>query len=184
MKKIIAATLLTLLLMGAGYGMGQFSLTFSGNILGPADKDFKDIYGNTVFFPEMQVSLKVFNGVCVWAGYGLLSATGTTPILEEEAKSTQNILSFGAGYLGDFSKKWSYKILAGAAYFTYKEEALGLVVEDNAFGFRVDLGLLHNFTNTFFAELSLGYMAASDTVMGQDIKLGGTKAGFGIGIRF
>jgi long-subunit fatty acid transport protein len=141
-----------------------------------------------VFFPELKLNYKIFDNISVWAGFGLMSASGETPGLGEKAKSNQNIISFGVGYSGDFTPKLGYKVEAGAAYFSYKEEALELKVTGSAFGFSVDAGIVFNITDAFFAEVLAGFISANDTVIvegeGVDIKLGGLKAGVGIGIRF
>lgn len=188
MKRGFLTSILVLLLMVPIYSAASFSVSFTGNYLSPADTNFKDTYGSGVFFPEVKLNYKVFNNISVWAGFGLLSANGETPGLGEEAKSTQNIISFGLGYSGDFTPKLGYKAEAGAAYFSYKEEAMGVEISDSAIGFRADVGIIYNITGTFFAEITAGYLSAGDTltVFGEDvdIDLGGFKAGIGVGIRF
>ncbi len=188
MKRIFLISLLVVLLMGTMFAAGNISISFTGNLLGPADKDYKDIYGSGIFLPELKLSFGFTNNLFVWGGLGILNANGTTPVLEEEAKSSQTILSLGAGYKGDFTPTIGYKIEAGAAYFSYSEESMGLKVNDNAIGFVLNLGITYKITPTFFAELLTGYLLGSDTltVEGEttDVKLGGFKAGAGIGITF
>jgi len=188
MKRGFLASILVLLLMIPAYSAANFSVSFTGNYLSPSDSNFKDTYGSGVFFPELKLNYKVFNNISLWAGFGLLSKTGETPGLGEEAKSSQNIISFGVGYSGDFNPKFGYKVEVGAAYFSYKEEAMETEISDSAFGFRGDFGIVYNITATFFAEITAGYMSASDTltVLGEDvdIDLGGFKAGIGVGIKF
>lgn len=188
MKRGFLASVLVLLLIVPIYSAVNFSVSFTGNYLSPADTNFKDTYGTGVFFPELKLSYKVFNNISVWAGFGLLSVTGETPGLLEDAKSSQNIISFGVGYSDNFTPKMGYKVEVGAAYFSYKEEALEEEISDSATGFRADFGIFYNITDTFFAEVIAGYMSASDTLtlFGEDvdIKLGGFKGGIGVGIRF
>jgi len=187
MKRGFLISLLVLLLMVPVYSEG-FSISFTGNYLSPSDEDYKDTYGNGVFFPELKLDYQMGKNFSLWAGFGIISANGTTPVLGADAKSTQNLMSFGVGYNGDFSKKLGYKVELGAVYFSYKEEAMEVEVTGSAFGFRADAGVVYNITGTFFAEVIAGYLSANDTVTLEgedvDIKFGGLKAGIGLGIRF
>lgn len=188
MKRGLLISILVLFLMVPIYSAGSFSISFTGNYLSPSDDDYKDIYGSSVFFPELKLGYKIFNNFYLWAGYGMFSATGETPELKEETKSNQNFLSFGAGYNGDFTKKLGYIVELGAVSISYKEEAMELEISKKAFGFRADVGLVYNISSTFFAVVSAGYMSASDTITveGEDVKvkLGGVKGGIGVGIKF
>lgn len=48
-------------------------------------------------------------------------------------------------------------------------------------GFCVEGGISCNIGKHFYTYFSMGYLAASDTVESVDIKLGGIKAGIGMG---
>ncbi|MCK5058838.1 MAG: outer membrane beta-barrel protein [Candidatus Aminicenantes bacterium] len=188
MKRGFLISLLVLLLMVPLYSAGDFSISFTGNYLSPSDDDYKKTYGSGVFYPELKLGYEIAGNFSLWAGFGILSAKGNTPILEAEAKSSQKLMSFGVGYNGDFSRKLGYKVELGAVYFSYKEEAMEVEVTGSAFGFRADAGIIFNITGTFFAELTVGYISAGDTVTlegeDEDIKFGGVKGGIGLGIRF
>ncbi len=189
MKKVLFVLLITIVLMTSVSSAQNFSISFTGNLLGPADADYKKVYGNTIFFPEIKAGYLIGKEFSIWAGFGLLSATGkTSGELQEEAKSTQNFLSLGLGYVKNIANKLDLKVEAGGVYIHYKEEALELVVKDSAIGFRVDLGFLYNLSSSFFLELGAGYIYATDEVTideeTESITLGGFKAGAGVGIRF
>jgi hypothetical protein len=188
MKRGFLISLLVLFLMAPLYSTGDFSISFTGNYLSPSDKDYKKTYSSGMFYPELKLGYEIAGNFSLWAGFGILSAKGTTPVLKAEAKSSQKLMSCGVGYNGDFSQKLGYKVEIGAVYFRYKEEAMEIEVTGSAFGFRADVGVVFNITGTFFAELIAGYISAGDTVIleGEDveIKLGGFKGGVGIGIRF
>jgi len=188
MKRGFLISLFVLLFMVPVYSAGGFSISFTGNYLSPSDEDYKDTYGSGVFFPELKLGYEIVNSFSLWAGFGIISAKGNTPVLDADAKSNQSLMSFGVGYNGDFSKKLGYKVQLGAVYFSYKEEAMEVEVTGSAFGFRADAGVVFNITGTFFAEIIAGYLSASDTVTlegeDEDIKFGGLKGGIGIGIRF
>lgn len=186
MKKGILISFLVLSFIVPISAAGGFSVSFTGNYLTPADEGYKDVYGSGKFFPELKLGYKVFNGIYLWTGFGLLSATGETLELKLEAKSNQNFMSFGVGYNKDFSPKFGSKIEVGAVYISYKEESMETEVTGSAFGFRIDAGFVYNITRTFFTEVVGGYISAGDKVeeYDADLKLGGFKAGVGIGVRF
>ncbi len=171
------------LLAGITLGDNVF-ITGTSNYLIPADKDFKDIYGKGLFYPEIKAGVKVFEGFYIWAGYGFLLAKGTTNLLAEEAESNQNYISGGFGYEGRISDRVRYKVETGTFYVNYREEAMGLKVSGSTIGYRIDGGLDIDVLKNVFLEIGGGYLAASDSIEGISIKLGGFKAGVGFGVRF
>lgn len=182
-KTLLLIVIMFLILTGVASGENIF-FTASANYLIPSDKDFKDIYGSGVFYPEIKAGYDVFEGFYIWAGYGFLSAAGTTTLLAEEAKSSQNYISFGFGYQGRISERVGYKIETGTSYVTYREEAMGLEVSGSAMGYRLDGGINFDVLKNVFLEINAGYIAASDSVDNLSVKLGGFKAGVGMGVRF
>ena len=171
------------LLAGITLGENVF-ITGTSNYLIPADKDFKDIYGQGLFYPEIKAGVKVFEGFYIWAGYGFLLAKGTTNLLAEEAESNQSYISGGFGYEGRISDRVRYKVETGTFYVNYREEAMGLKVSGSTIGYRIDGGLDIDVLKNVFLEIGGGYLAASDSIEGISIKLGGFKAGVGFGVRF
>lgn len=189
MKKAFFVSFIVVFFMTSGLAAQDFSVAITGNILFPADKDYKKVYGDTVFFPEIKAGYQIASNISIWAGFGLLSATGTTyDELQQPAKSTKNFLSLGLGYGTDPTRKIGFKIEAGVVYIKYKEEALELVIEDSAIGFRGNVGIVFNVSSTFFLEACVGYIHATDEVevegVTESLKLGGFTAGAGMGIRF
>jgi len=162
---------------------GQFMVNVSANVLKPNDENYRDVYGDSLFYPELKLGYKVMKDFYLWGGFGYLSADGTTPVLNEDATSTQTILSLGIGYNGKLGKSLDYMLELGACSFSYKEESMDMEISDSAIGFRVDGTLAYCLGKGFYAGLVLGYMTASDTVEGFDIKLGGLKGGIVLGIK-
>ena len=89
MKRGFLTSILVLLLMVPIYSATDFSISFTANYLSPADDYFKDTYGNGVLLPELKLNYKIFNNFSVWTGFGILSVTGETPGLGEDAKSSR-----------------------------------------------------------------------------------------------
>ena len=164
-------------------GQQKFMVTVSGSMLFPADGGYKDVYGSSVFYPELKLAYKALNDFYVWAGYGLVSASGETVELKMAAKSSQHFISLGAGYNGSISPKLEYLVDLGAFYVGYKEEALAEEVDDSAVGFRADGSLIYRLGKNFFAGLTLGYLTASDNIMGIAVKLGGFQGGLVLGVK-
>ena len=184
MRRAAVLLLMIISLSFPAFSGGEFILSVTGNFSFPADKDFKEIYDNQVFFPELKAGISVYDDLYIWGGYGLLKATGETPTLKEESKSTQNLMSFGIGYMSDISKSFGIKVEAGGIYISYKEESMGEEIDNSTFGFRVDGGILFNISKSFFLQAVIGYISATDKPEGVKIKLGGFFAGIGLGITF
>ena len=188
MKQALSMLLMIVLLLPflpmKGFAGNSFTFSVTANYLAPKDEGFKEIYGNSVIYPELKLGYKMSESWILWVRYGFLSATGTTPVLNREAKSTQHFLSGGPGYMGKISPKLLYTLEAGVFYVKYKEEALEEELSDSAIGFRFDGGLMYRLSQTLFVEMTIGYLKASDTIEGFPVELGGFKAGIGLGAAF
>jgi hypothetical protein len=167
-----------------GNSEGRLMVTASGNILSFADDSFKEIYSSSIFYPELKVAYKINRGIFLWAGYGFFSKKSQTPVLQLETKSSQQFLSGGIGYMSRISPGIEYIGDVGIFNGSYKEESMGIKLTGSALGFRIDSGLLFRVTRMFFAEMSIGYLSASDTIDDEKIKIGGFRAGVGLGARF
>jgi len=188
MKKTLIIVLLVLFsvsLMGADKSDDKkFFLSVNVNLLSPADGNYKDIYGSTVVYPGIEIGFRVFNKIYLLAGYEKISNDGKTPILDEIAKSTQNISYFGLRYRGSFSDKFGYLAELGGSSFSYKEEAFGEVVKGSKIGFFLNGGIDYDLGERFFVTFIIGYSSASDNIEGVKIKFGGLKSSLGFGIKF
>jgi hypothetical protein len=188
MKRVLFASFLAVLLLFSfsvnGFARERLMISISGNYLLPSDKNFKNIYGKGLFYPELKAGVKVFKGSYLWVGYGAFSVRGTTPILGREAKSDQTFLSGGAGYILHITKKFDCKIELGLFHVSYKEKSMGEELSDYAIGFRIDSGVIFNLGRIFYVEISLGYLNASDTIDDSPVKLGGFRTGMGLGVKF
>ncbi len=164
-------------------GQGRFMVSISGNVMAPADGNYKNVYGGTAIFPELKLSLKVVNDLYIWAGYGLVSKSGETVELGLEATSTQNYFSLGGGYNAVLSGNLELFLDLGAVFVSYSEETMGEKISDNAVGFRIDGSLLYTLGGGLLGGVNIGYMYATDTIYGLKIKIGGFKGGLTLAIR-
>ncbi|NIM16940.1 MAG: outer membrane beta-barrel protein [Candidatus Aminicenantes bacterium] len=181
---LMLVVFLVVLGKGNGFAADRLMIVASANYFSPGDKDFKDFYGKGQFYPELKAGFKVSPKLYLWAGYGWFSAKETTPVLNLEAKAKQQFLSAGLGLLLKISSTFDYKVEAGLFFVSYKEEALGAEVSDSAIGLRLDNGVTFHMTRHLFVEFSIGFLTASDTIDDITVKLGGLKAGIGLGVLF
>lgn len=179
---LIIAILLPGILSGTESGKKMF-VEFQGNMVFPSDGNFKDIYGTSAIYIRGKSGYKIIGDLYLFFGCGVLNITGETPILKEEAKAKQKICIFGAGYEGSISKKISYRLEGGGSNFSYTEEALDEKVTGSKLGIMVNGSIVFDFSDRFYADFSVGYIGASDSVEGVGIKLGGIHTALGIGIR-
>lgn len=186
MKKLFYLLIITLFLSSISvHAANRFTVTVSGNYLVPSDGNYKDIYGNEALYPEIKARYKIYRNFFIWAGYGFHSDKGTTiSTLNMDAESDQHFFSFGAGFQGRLSSPLEYKLEAGAVNFNYKEKAMGEEISGSVLGIRFEGGLAVNIVNPLFAEVSVGYTKASDTIDGLSIKFGGFKTAVGLGVKF
>ncbi|MCX6561738.1 MAG: hypothetical protein NTZ26_14640 [Candidatus Aminicenantes bacterium] len=187
LKKIIV--LLTVAAVLTGFVAAQdptskFSVVATGNLLFPSDSGYTDTYSSARFYPEIRLAFALGKGFFLYAGYGLLSASGTTPGLGVDASSTQHIFSLGGGIGGPLTGKLSYKLGLGIFLDAYKETALDTEVTGSGIGFRADAGLCYGLSPKLSAQLGLGFLSGSDDVEGMSIKLGGFRLGACLGYKF
>lgn len=184
MRKTLFVSVMVFIFCTSVFSEEKFMISVSGNYLNPSDSGFKDVYGNSVYYPELKAGYKLYKGVYIWGGYGFFSKKGTTTELEQEAKSTQHFFSFGIGHDGKIVEKLGYKAELGLFSANYKEEAMGEEVTGSSIGYGIETGILYRFWSSFLIKISAGYLSASDRVEEVEIKLGGFKAGIGVEARF
>ena len=185
MKRIILSSLVFLILTTGVFAGENFSVTFTANYFRPGDSGYRDIYGSTDFLPEIKVRAIVYKNFYLCIGVDYLKSKGeTSPELREESRSIQTFSSLGAGIKYDINPKLGLRLEGGLLAVRYKEEALGTKISGSDFGLNFEGGLKYALIQGFFMDLSAGYLTASDEIEGVSIKLGGIKAGVGIGIEF
>jgi hypothetical protein len=153
-------------------------------LLLPADANFKDVYGKSVFLPEIQLGMQVSGPVYAWVRYGFFSKSGTIPDSTDTAKTTQGMLSFGAGVVIPVTAKLNLALQAGGLSHHFKEEALDQIYSATKFGFCADAMLGMQLGSGMYTGIQLGYRTASDTVDSRDLTLGGISTGVTVGVTF
>jgi hypothetical protein len=163
----------------------KFFVSVTGHYRIPSEEKFDEVYGSGIFDPEIKAGYKFLRSFHVWTGYGLSSKNGASPVLKEPAKWKQQFISIGLGYNKNLSLHFAYQVELGIFYVSYREKALGEEVSGSALGLlRIGGAGIYKISNRLFTEISLAYLLASDTLNDINIKLGGLKAGIGLGLRF
>lgn len=183
MKKILLLVMAISALFASSWAK-SFSLAPTLSYLGKDDAGFKEVYVSGGIQPGLRFEAVVWKGLSAYTAYGFFSKKGTTPVLKEKTKTTQHSFSLGAAWRGTLSEKMAWGVYAGLLYVSYREEALGDKIKGSATG--VELGALldYNLSESIFFLPFLSYLKTDDTIEDIRIKLGGFKAGIGLGFRF
>ena len=156
----------------------------SGNYLLPAESRFKDIYGSGPIYPGVAAGYKFCRNWYIWGGYSFFSKNGKSAVLEKPSKWKQTYLALGLGYYNNLSIRFAWRAGIGAMYVRFSEEAFGDKVTAETFGGGLEAAGIYKINRLLFTEITLAYLYAPDTVEEIEIKLGGVRAGFGLGLRF
>jgi len=168
----------------AEYGAKRLFIHLGAAGLFSADPDFRDVYGSIAVMPEIKIGATILGPLHIWAGYGVFSQRGTVPVIETEAKATQQFLSFGCGLGGRLSGRTFFRLDAGIVGIRFSEEAFGTDVTEGAQGARLDAALNFVLSESLALEAAAGYLYGSDNISSMTINLGGLKAGLGLTYRF
>lgn len=188
MRRIILVTMMFLLMItlaaAGNKRICNVKLQIQGGFLFPSDSEFKRTYGDYLIYPGIKFNIRVINGFYVFISYDFIYDIGITQGIEDDSKTTQHLTAFGINYQGRFNQGFGYYLLGGVAYIFYKEDAMGDRISDSALGFNSEVGLTYNFGRNWQGLIFAGYTWADDEIEGISIKLGGIKAGVGLGIDF
>lgn len=182
-------------------------ISIRGNYLSGTDSSYKNLYEGKKYFPEGKIAFSFTGNLYVWANYGLLPASAEwsdwsnkeviDPDLNVKTKSTKHFMSGGIGFrLGYLNPgEISIKLEAGMCKIRHREITKEYKIGSDkgtergnrttsGIGFHVELGVTYGLIKNIFAEISAGYLYATDKINEESVKLGGFKLGLGIGITF
>lgn len=162
----------------------RFFVKLNPTYIQPRDSNFKSLYGDRFFYPEVKVGLQFTENLSAWLRGGSISGEAEIPFLQQTAGSTQSFFAFGLGYTIRISKRFHTDIDAGFVNIKFSEEAMNEFVRDSASGFRFDGALSYHVSKWLFTDVSVSYMSADKTIDDFTLKLGGLGAGIGVGVKF
>ena len=155
------------------------------NLLLPSDSNYKEIYGNSVIMPDVEIGYMINDKINIYGGFGYISKSGTTEgELKVDTKSTRTYLDLGIGYGIYKGDNLLIKIKGGISYIMSKEDAMEEDVNSNTLGFKAELEGDYKINDKLFTGLKIDYIYGKDRVEDVDIRLGGVKIGVVLGYRF
>ncbi len=182
MKTCVAVLILLLAL--PVMASGKLRLTAGASLLSAADEGFQTIYGSSAVMPELTASYQAYKALHLRLSVAAFSKSGTVSgPFAETCKTRQVLVGFAPEWVQPLGARLKLGVHAGGFYVAYREEAFDQTVKDNALGLDAGAGLYLRIAARALACLNLGYARAADTVSGQDVTLGGFRAGIGLGIQ-
>lgn len=182
-------------------------LSVSGNRISIADSEDEALYGGTRYFPEGKIAFRLKGNIYLWGSLGFFSTRYDWEEWSNKgvvAADTQGenvldklIISGGLGYYVGFLRKndISIKFEAGVCRITNSIELSKNIIRTNetvsveeqkeaGIGIRGNLGITYGLRKNLFAEVTAGYLFASDKVDDKRVKLGGFQLTMGLGLAF
>jgi hypothetical protein len=189
MKRIMSKMTITgamLLICAAAYGFDgeKVEVGASGGLFITSDATLKEIYGKSLFVPELWLSYNVSEKVCLWAEAGFISKEGIIKEIDEKAELTRLQTGLGLGYKIDFGEKLRLTLGAGAAWYWFKEEAMALSDSGSALGLKVKAGLDYAIGKKLFLRLAPEFSTVSKNKDDLEMKMGGLQLSAGLGYLF
>jgi len=205
MKRLLICVLI-LFLSWTCFSAENLTIYLGGNYLSPSDDYFKTLYGDTKYFPEGKISLRLYGNIYLWGSFGFLKASYKwnewsnkgliNPDLRGVSEVDKMIISGGVGYFVGYlrPRELSIKIEAGICNIqnsieTSKKQLSGETVayierKESGIGFRGNFGVTYGLLKHLYSEVSIGVLWASDKIGDDNIKLGGFQASLGLGLVF
>ncbi|HEX7501944.1 MAG TPA: outer membrane beta-barrel protein [Acidobacteriota bacterium] len=169
---------------GAGIPAHKFMAAAGVNVFRAASGDYRQLYGQTAFMPEIKLACMVYKNFSVWGGFGLVSRQGHIEEVDESARIKQTFLSFGVGYAHKLSGKLRLRGELGLAYVSFKEEALDVTQKGSGLGWKIGADLDYFIGKRLFVTLAAAYSQVGDETEAGKVELGGAQAGAGVGLIF
>lgn len=189
MKKAKIILLLAAMSASILFGSDRFFVNLNARGILPFDSGYTELYGKTQFSPGAKFGCEIFRGIFLWGGYGLSNGKGTIPLLADATQSIQHFLSAGIGFRISLSKRTQWIVYAGGCDVLYREEAMGLAVNDSAWGFEAGTDMRFFLKKKWFISLTASCIyarASAHPPQGgtAEIELGGACLGGGFGFTF
>jgi opacity protein-like surface antigen len=162
-----------------------FQAGFSLNYYSPNDSFYKDTYGKGNFMFGGSLSYKTKIRLEFRAEVNYFRDKGEMTVTKEEIKFTIVPIVLGLRFK-IIDKNLSPYLGAGIDFYSYKEKYPERFedVSESTTGFHAEIGSYMNITPRIHLDLNVRYIKADAESFDEKIKLGGLKAGIGIGYSF
>jgi opacity protein-like surface antigen len=188
MKKGFSAILAVIFCAGLTAVDAAASVRVGGsvNYYAVSDSNIKSIYGSGSSMVGGFLSLGLFRRIEIGAEANYFRAKGKMTLTEEEISLVLMPFVLRARYrIADFGRFGPY-LGAGLAYFSYKENLPSRLgnVSETAVGELGEAGCYCQFGKRLFLDVNIRYIICETKPFDESIKLGGLRAGLGIGYIF
>ncbi|MGB6340802.1 MAG: outer membrane beta-barrel protein [Candidatus Aminicenantaceae bacterium] len=187
MKKLTAVTLSLFFIMGLAHHLSANTFKIGGflSYYAVSDSVFKEVYedGGLMFGGSLSFDVIKEFEIRVEANY--FQNKGQMTLTKEETYFSIVPLVLGAR-IKLLDRKISPYVGSGVDYCLYKEELPERFeqVSETVVGFHVEAGVYVNVLKSLFLDLNFRYIQADAKPFDETIKLGGWRAGLGIGFQF
>lgn len=188
MKKVIAITFTLFLIASlSSPALAQnFKIGSHVNYYSPQDSIYKEVYGKGGPMFGTSLSRNVFWKIEIRAEVNYFQDKGGMTITEEEVKFTLMPIVLGARVRAIETNRLSAYLGAGLDFCPYKEDLPDRFedVSESATGYHIELGAYVYLFRGFYGDINIRYLKLDVEPFEEKIKLGGLRAGVGIGYRF
>jgi hypothetical protein len=162
----------------------KYMVTVAANLFRSANADYRRVYGQSVFMPEIKITRQVYRDFTIWGSFGSITSNGSIEEVNEKAHIRQTFLSLGAGYAHKLSALLRLRAELGLTSISFKEEALDMTSKGSGLGWKIGANLDYFIGKKMFVTLTTAYSGASDETENGKSELGGFQAGVGLGFAF
>jgi hypothetical protein len=188
MKKIMAITFSLFLMMSlSSPALGQmFKIGSHVNYYSPKDSIYKEVYGKGGPMFGVSLSRNIFWKIEIRAEVNYFQDKGGMTLTEEEVKFTLMPIVVGTRVRVIETNRLSAYIGAGFDFCLYKEDLPDRFddVSESATGYHFEVGTYVYLFRGFYGDIQIRYLKLDAEPFEERIKLGGLRAGVGIGYRF
>lgn len=178
----VMISMLTLTLGASSFGEKKFGAGIGAGIFASSDSQFREIYSETLFMPQLWAEFNVAEKIALWADLAYLAKNGFVADVSEDVNVKRWQFGLGAVYRAVATEKLRLSLGAGLAWFSYKEAGLGIESSGSAAGLKLRGTLDHKILEKLFLRLGAGYSLVKKTVEELELKLGGMELIIGLGL--
>ncbi len=158
-----------------GGSIGYYSL---------ADSIYKDTYGSGNLIYDASLSYDLLRNLEIRGEVGYFRDKGETTLTREEIKFSMIPVVIGLRAKLVTIRKFSPYLGAGIDFYFFEETARLGDTSDSTTGFHLEAGSYIALGRRFHLDLNLRYIKADAQPLDETIKLGGWRAGVGVGYSF
>jgi len=204
-RKLIV--ILVIFLSSVSISAQNVILSVSGSRISIADTEDKALYGGTGYFPEGKLAFRLKGNFYLWGSLGFFStrydwqewSNKGVVAADVQGKNVLDklIISGGLGYYLGFLRQndISIKFELGVCRISNSIELSKNMIATNesvsvehqkeaGIGIRGSVGVTYGIYKNLFAEVTGGYLFATDKVDDKRVKLGGLQLTMGLGLAF